>query len=83
MNDTQQDYQDDEIDLRELFATLWESKLLILALTTIFCVGGIAYALIAPQVWSAKAIVVEPSPTQTEQLRLKLENIAISTNNKG
>jgi LPS O-antigen subunit length determinant protein (WzzB/FepE family) len=74
MNNIQEQYQDDEIDLRELLTTLWKSKLLILIITTIFTITGIAYALWAPQVWSSKAIVVKPSPTQLEQLQLRLDN---------
>lgn len=67
-------YLDDEIDLRELLKTIWRNKLLILAITTIFGVTGVVYALLAPQVWSAKAIVVTPLPEQLEQLQLRLEN---------
>lgn len=79
MNEAQQNYQDDEIDLRELFTTLWASKHLIFATTILFAIVGISYALLAPQVWSAKAVVVEPSTTQVEQLRLKLEQMTTTT----
>ena len=74
MTNTQEQYQDDEIDLRELLTTLWRNKLLIFAITAIFGITGIVYALLAPQVWSAKAIVVAPLPEQLEQLQLRLEN---------
>ena len=37
--------QDDEIDLRQLFATLWAGKWLIIAVTFVFAVAGVAYAL--------------------------------------
>ena len=91
MNDSQNYNQDDEIDLRELFATLWEGKVFIIAIAGILTIGGLAYALLAPQEWSAKAIVVEASPVEVEQLRQKLERMVITTtignnnnnNNKG
>ncbi len=75
MNNTQEQYQDDEIDLRELLTSLWANKLLILAITAIFSLAGIAYALLAPQLWSAKAVVVAPLPFQSDQLQLRLENL--------
>ena len=80
MNSTQEQYQDDEIDLRGLLTSLWANKLLILAITTIFSLAGIAYALLAPQLWSAKAIVVAPLPSQSDQLQLRLEHLVAITN---
>lgn len=52
----------DEIDLRELFLVLWRQKVLILLITSVFAGAGIAYALLAPQQWSTKAVIVEPKP---------------------
>lgn len=56
----------DEIDLRELVLVLWRQKALILLVTSAFAVAGIAYALISPQVWSAKAVISAP---RSEDLR--------------
>ncbi|MGL5452243.1 MAG: LPS O-antigen chain length determinant protein WzzB [Aeromonas sp.] len=50
----------DEIDLRELLLVLWRQKLLIILVTVVFAAIGIGYALLAPQVWSAKAVIVTP-----------------------
>lgn len=47
-------YQDDEIDLRELIATLWAGKWLILAITFLFTVAGVAYALYKPNIYKAE-----------------------------
>nr|WP_258057314.1 Wzz/FepE/Etk N-terminal domain-containing protein [Aeromonas caviae] len=52
----------DEIDLRELLLVLWREKLLILLMAVVFAGAGIAYALLAPQQWSTKAVIVEPKP---------------------
>ena len=79
MNNIQEHYPDNAIDLRELLTTLWRNKLLILAITAIFSIVGVVYALVAPQVWSAKAIVVAPLPEQLEQLQLRLDNLAALT----
>ncbi|HGS4494364.1 TPA: LPS O-antigen chain length determinant protein WzzB [Vibrio cholerae] len=50
----------DEIDLKELFAALWQGKWLII-MTTLFCsVIAIVYALTAQEWWSAKATVSQP-----------------------
>jgi LPS O-antigen subunit length determinant protein (WzzB/FepE family) len=75
MNSSKEPYQDDEIDLRELLTSLWANKLLIIAITAIFSLAGIAYALLAPQLWSAKAVVVAPLLSQSDQLQLRLEKL--------
>jgi len=50
----------DEIDLKELFSTLWQGKLLIIVTTLLFSVAAIGYALTAQEWWSAKATVSQP-----------------------
>ena len=75
MNFTQEQYQSDEIDLRELLSNLWERRLLVLAITAIFSSIGVIYAFLAPQVWTAKTIVVAPLATQLEQLHFRLEKV--------
>ncbi|MEV3818315.1 Wzz/FepE/Etk N-terminal domain-containing protein [Aeromonas salmonicida] len=50
----------DEIDLRELILVLWRQKLLILLVAGVFAIAGIAYALLAPQTWSANAVIQAP-----------------------
>ncbi len=59
-----QQAQDDEIDLLALFATLWDQKLLIAAITSVFMIIGVSYALLASPVYRANAIiqVEEKSP---------------------
>ncbi|TXZ77092.1 LPS chain length-determining protein [Vibrio mimicus] len=50
----------DEIDLKELFAVLWQGKWLIIITTLLFSVAAIGYALTAQEWWSAKATVSQP-----------------------
>ena len=62
-NDTQapQPY-DDEIDLRELFSVLWAGKILIVAITAVFALVSIGYALSLANQYKASAVV---SPAQS------------------
>ncbi|TQP74573.1 LPS O-antigen chain length determinant protein WzzB [Vibrio cholerae] len=50
----------DEIDLKELFAALWQGKWLIIIITLLFSVAAIGYALTSQEWWSAKATVSQP-----------------------
>ena len=52
-----QHYPDDEIDLRELFATLWAGKWLIILVTIIFAAGGVAYALYKPDIFQSSVLL--------------------------
>lgn len=53
-------YQDDEIDLRDLFVALWKGKLIIILTTVVFAAIAVTYALTAQEWWSSRAKVVEP-----------------------
>jgi LPS O-antigen subunit length determinant protein (WzzB/FepE family) len=57
-------YPDDEIDLRELFATLWTGKWWIIASTVIFAVAGVFYALSKPDIYQASALL---APAQGQE----------------
>ena len=48
---------DDEIDLRELFSVLWAGKKLIVAVTAIFAVVSVIYALSLANQYKASAVV--------------------------
>lgn len=48
---------DDEIDLKELFVALWKGKWLIIAITAIFAIGGVAFALSQPNTYKAEAVL--------------------------
>ncbi len=58
-----QAYPDDEIDLRELFATLWRGKWIIIATTILFAAAGVFYALSKPNIYQASVLL---APTQDE-----------------
>jgi uncharacterized protein involved in exopolysaccharide biosynthesis len=56
-------YPDDEIDLRELFATLWRGKWIVLLLTVVFAAAGVFYALSKPDIYQASVLL---APAQDE-----------------
>ncbi len=51
---------DDEIDLWELWDTIWSGRWLIIAITSIFTLGGVTYALLA-QEWYKADVVLAPA----------------------
>ena len=72
----------DEIDLRELVLVLWRQKVLILAVTLLFAIAGIGYAMTARQVWTSQALISEPSVSQVAALQLAVDKIqAIMSSN--
>ena len=67
MNNSPQDEQtpnqyDDEIDLRELFGVLWAGKIKIIAITAVFALASVVYALSVPNQYKATALL---SPAQS------------------
>ena len=74
-------YPNDEIDLRELFITLWKKKLLIIACTVACTLIAVQYALTSQEWWTAKAKITQPSLTEyqdyyrfMQSLRLALDS---------
>ena len=53
---------DDEIDLRELFGVLRAGKIKIIAITAVFAVASVNYALSIPNQYKATALL---APTQS------------------
>ena len=51
--------QEAEIDLLELLGLFWRRKWLIVAVTTLFTAGGVAYALLATQWWRAEVVMTQ------------------------
>ena len=66
-NNTQiSDQYDDEIDLRELFSVLWAGKTKIIAITAVFAVASVIYALSVPNQYKATALL---APAQQDRWR--------------
>lgn len=65
----------DEIDFRQLILVLWRQKVLILVVAVVFTAAGMAYALLAPQVWISQAEITLPTLKETESLELNLNQL--------
>ena len=55
-----QPFEDDTIDLYELWITLWNRKWLVIAVTVIAALGSVIYALLQPPVYKAEALLLPP-----------------------
>jgi uncharacterized protein involved in exopolysaccharide biosynthesis len=69
-------YPDDEIDLRELFATLWAGKWVIILTTLFFAAGGVAYALYKPDIYQANALLAPAEGDSGSRLSGQLGSLA-------
>ena len=69
-------YQDDEIDLRDLFFTIWAGKWLIVSVTFIFAVVGMLYALQKPDVYQATVLLAPTEKSGGPQFGGQLEGLA-------
>lgn len=49
--------KDNEIDLRELFGVIWDSKLLIVGITGLFAALAIVFALLQPNIYRSEALL--------------------------
>jgi len=50
-------HSDNEIDLRGIFKALWKGKWIIIAITFIFAVGAVLYALSLPNIYKSDALL--------------------------
>jgi uncharacterized protein involved in exopolysaccharide biosynthesis len=56
--------QDDEIDLRELFYVIWQGKWLIIAITAVFAIGSVIFAINQPNIYKSEALL---APADSEK----------------
>jgi uncharacterized protein involved in exopolysaccharide biosynthesis len=55
---------DDEIDLRELWQAIWAGKWIIIAVTALFAIASVFYALNLPNIYKSEALL---APADSEQ----------------
>ena len=55
----------DEIDLRELFTVIWQGKLIVIALTILFAVASVFYAISLPNVYKSEALLAAAEQEQS------------------
>jgi uncharacterized protein involved in exopolysaccharide biosynthesis len=67
-------FHDDEIDLRELFSVLWAAKIIIVAVTAVFALASVIYAISQPNKYEASALL---TPVQNSSAGLSgvLDNL--------
>lgn len=56
--------QDDEIGLRELFSVIWQGKWLIIAITAVFAIGAVIFAIKQPNIYKSEALLAPASEEQ-------------------
>lgn len=61
INPSQPTVADDEIDLRELFTAIWQRKWIIAAVTSVFTVAAVFYALSLPNIYKSEALLAPVS----------------------
>ena len=66
-----QQFEDDTIDLYELWITLWNKKWLVIAVTVIAALVSVVYALLAPQIYKAEALLLPPSASDVKSINLQ------------
>jgi uncharacterized protein involved in exopolysaccharide biosynthesis len=54
----------DEIDLRELFSVIWQGKYLIIAITALFAIGSVIFAIKQPNIYKSEALLAPASAEQ-------------------
>lgn len=71
LNKYKQDHQftpaspgDDEIDLRELLSVIWQGKWLIIAITAVFAIGSVVFAIMQPNTYKSEALLAPASEEQ-------------------
>lgn len=55
---------DDEIDLRELWDVIWQGKWIIIAVTAVFAVASVVYALTLPNIYQSEALLAPSEESQ-------------------
>lgn len=69
-------YQDnDEIDLVELFRTLWKQKAKIALITAVTTLAAGIYAFTAEEVWTSKAVITAPKASDMGEFYLLAQNL--------
>ncbi len=67
-------FHDDEIDLRELFSVLWAAKKLIVAVTAVFFLASVIFAISQPNKYESSALLT-PAESSSAGLPGVLDNL--------
>ena len=73
-NQTTNQIQNDEIDLKEVFKTIFRYKYSILLITLLFMIGSAIFAYVKPNIYSASSTIeLMENNTQPEQKKVKVK----------
>ena len=67
-----QPFEDDTIDLYELWITLWSKSWLVIGVTAVAALGSVVYALLQPPVYKAEALLLPPKAKNVKSVNLTL-----------
>jgi len=67
---------DDKISLRQIWRILWRGKGTVIAATTIFALGSIAYALLAKEIYRAEVLLAPAAEQSTPMIGGQLGGLA-------
>ncbi len=70
-----QPFEDDTIDLYELWITLWSKKWLVIGVTVIVALGSVVYALLQPPVFKAEALLLPPDEKKFKSLNVGVRGL--------
>ena len=59
---------DEEIDLRELFTAIWQGRWIVIAVTTLFAVASVFYAINEPNIYKSEALLAPAEEQQNSGL---------------
>ena len=65
-----QQFEDDTIDLYELWITLWNWKWLVIAVTVVVALGSVVYALQLQHVYKAEALLLPPKAKDIQSMNI-------------
>ena len=66
-----QPFEDDTIDLYELWITLWSKRWLVIGVTAVAAIGSVVFALLQPPVYKAEALLLPPEENKFQSLNVQ------------
>lgn len=72
----EQTIADDEIDLRELFAAIWQGKWTIIIITALFAVASVFYAINQPNIYKSEVLLAPAEEQKNSGLAGQLGGLA-------
>jgi chain length determinant protein (polysaccharide antigen chain regulator) len=66
-----QPFEDDNIDLYELWITLWNKKWIVIGMTAVAALGSVVFALLQQPVYKAEALLLPPRAKYVQSLNVQ------------